>query len=62
MATVLALIAAVIFAVSTVLQQKGGLEAPPLSLRHPRSFVRLAGQGTWRRRSRGRRSVKRASS
>jgi len=47
MATALALIASVIFAVSTVLQQRGGLEAPPLSLRHPRSFVGLAGQGTW---------------
>jgi len=47
MATALALIAAAIFAVSTVLQQKGGLKAPPLSLRHPGSFVHLAGQGTW---------------
>jgi uncharacterized membrane protein len=47
MATALALIAAAIFAVSTVLQQKGGLKAPPLSVRHPGSFVHLAGQGTW---------------
>jgi hypothetical protein len=47
MATALALIAASIFAVSTVLQQKGGLKAPPLSVRHPGSFVHLAGQGTW---------------
>ena len=47
MATALALIAASIFAVSTVLQQKGGLKAPPLSVRHPGSFVHLAGQGAW---------------
>jgi uncharacterized membrane protein len=47
MATALALVAAAIFAVSTVLQQKGGLKAPPLSVRHPGSFVHLAGQGTW---------------
>jgi drug/metabolite transporter (DMT)-like permease len=47
MAAALALIAAAIFALSTVLQQRGGLEAPPLSLRHPGSFVHLAGQGTW---------------
>lgn len=43
----LALVAAAIFALSTVLQQRGGLKAPPLSLRHPESFVHLAGQGTW---------------
>lgn len=47
MATSLALVAAAIFALSTVLQQRGGLKAPPLSLRHPGSFVRLGGQGTW---------------
>lgn len=47
MATALALVAAAIFALSTVLQQRGGLAAPPLSLRHPASFARLAGQGTW---------------
>lgn len=47
MATALALIAAGIFALSTVLQQRGGLKAPPLSIRHPGSFVHLAGQGTW---------------
>lgn len=47
MATVLALIAAAIFALATVLQQRGGLEAPPLSLRHPGSFAHLAGQRTW---------------
>lgn len=47
MATVLALIAAGIFALSTVMQQRGGLKASPLSIRHPGSFVHLAGQGTW---------------
>ena len=47
MATTLALVAAGIFALSTVLQQRGGLEAPPLSLRHPASFARLAGHTTW---------------
>jgi uncharacterized membrane protein len=47
MATALALIAAGIFALSTVLQQRGGLKAPPLSIRHPGSFIHLAGQGTW---------------
>jgi drug/metabolite transporter (DMT)-like permease len=47
MATALALIAAAIFALSTVLQQRGGLRAPPLSLRHPASFARLGGQMTW---------------
>lgn len=47
MATALALIAAGIFALSTVMQQRGGLKAPPLSIRHPGTFVRLAGQGTW---------------
>jgi uncharacterized membrane protein len=47
MATALALVAAGIFALSTVLQQRGGLKAPPLSLRHPASFARLGGQVTW---------------
>jgi drug/metabolite transporter (DMT)-like permease len=47
MATALALMAAGIFALSTVLQQRGGLKAPPLSVRHPGSFLQLAGQGTW---------------
>jgi uncharacterized membrane protein len=47
MATALALIAGGIFAFSTVLQQRGGLKAPPISLRHPGSFVHLAGQSTW---------------
>jgi drug/metabolite transporter (DMT)-like permease len=47
MATALALIAAGIFALSTVLQQRGGLKAPPLSLRHPASFAALGGQVTW---------------
>lgn len=47
MATTLALIAAAIFALSTVLQQHGGLKAPPLSVRHPGSFLHLAGQRTW---------------
>ena len=47
MAAALALVAAAIFALSTVLQQRGGLKAPRLSVRHPGSFVHLAGQGTW---------------
>src|SRR5262245_14807841 len=47
MATSLALIAAAIFALSTVLQQRGGLKAPPLSVRHPSSFLHLAGERTW---------------
>ncbi len=47
MATALALVAAAIFALSTVLQQRGGLKTPPLSLRHPASFARLGGQATW---------------
>jgi uncharacterized membrane protein len=47
MATALALVAAAIFSLSTVLQQRGGLDAPPLSLRHPLSFVHLAGQRMW---------------
>jgi drug/metabolite transporter (DMT)-like permease len=47
LATALAILAAAIFALSTVLQQRGGLKAPPLSLRHLGSFAHLAGQGTW---------------
>lgn len=47
MATALALVAAAIFALSTVLQQRGGLQAPPLSLRHPASFLRLGDHVTW---------------
>ena len=47
MATALALVAAGIFALSTVLQQRGGLQAPPLSLSHPASFLRLGGHVTW---------------
>jgi drug/metabolite transporter (DMT)-like permease len=47
MATALALVAAGVFAFSTVLQQRGGLKAPRLSLRHPSSFARLGGQATW---------------
>jgi hypothetical protein len=47
MATALALIAAGIFALSTVMQQRDALKAPPLSISHPGSFVRLARQGTW---------------
>jgi uncharacterized membrane protein len=47
MATALALVAAAIFSLSTVLQQRGGLDAPSLSLRHPLSFVHLAGQRMW---------------
>lgn len=47
MAALLALLAAFLFAVAATLQQKGALNLPDLSLRHPRSVVRLAGQATW---------------
>ena len=47
MATALALVASGVFPLSTVLQRRGGLKAPPLSLRRPSSFARLGGQATW---------------
>src|SRR5262245_15742949 len=47
MASVLALIAAFLFALAAALQQKGALNLPEVSLRDPSSLVRLAAQTTW---------------
>jgi drug/metabolite transporter (DMT)-like permease len=47
MASVLALVAAFLFAVAATLQQKGALNLPELSLRDPASLARLAGQRMW---------------
>jgi drug/metabolite transporter (DMT)-like permease len=47
MASVLALAAALLFALAATLQQKGALSLPPLSLRDPASLARLAGQTMW---------------
>jgi drug/metabolite transporter (DMT)-like permease len=47
MASVLALVAAVLFALAAALQQKGALNLPEVSLAHPGSLARLAGQRTW---------------
>jgi drug/metabolite transporter (DMT)-like permease len=47
MASFLALVAAFLFALAATLQQKGALELPALSLRHPASLARLAAQTTW---------------
>ena len=47
MAATLALVAAFLFAVAATLQQKGALNLPTISLAHPTSIVRLAGQTTW---------------
>ncbi len=47
MASVLALIAAMLFALAATLQQKGALNLPELSLRSPASLARLAGQTMW---------------
>jgi drug/metabolite transporter (DMT)-like permease len=47
MASLLALVAALLFALAAALQQKGALNLPELSLRHPASLVRLIGQTTW---------------
>lgn len=44
MASVLALCAAFLFALAAALQQKGALGLPEISLRHPSSLARLAGQ------------------
>ena len=43
----LALLAAVLFALAATLQQKGALNLPELSLRSPASLARLAGQTMW---------------
>ena len=47
MASVLALVAAFLFALAAALQQKGALGLPEISLRHPESLARLAGQTMW---------------
>ena len=39
--------AAFLFAVAATLQQKGALHLPTISVAHPMSLVRLAGQTTW---------------
>jgi drug/metabolite transporter (DMT)-like permease len=46
-AATLALIAAFLFALAATLQQKGALNLPTISLAHPMSLVRLAGQTAW---------------
>jgi drug/metabolite transporter (DMT)-like permease len=46
-ASVLALLAAFLFALAAALQQKGALGLPEISLRHPASLARLAGRTTW---------------
>ena len=47
MASLLALVAAFCFALAAALQQKGALNLPEISIRHPGSLVRLAGQTIW---------------
>ena len=47
MASVLALMAAVLFALAAALQQKGALNLPTVSLRDPASLARLLGQTMW---------------
>ena len=47
MAATLALIAAFLFALAATLQQKGALNLPTISLSHPMSLVRLAGERIW---------------
>jgi len=46
-ASALALAAAFLFALAAALQQKGALGLPEISLRHPASLARLAGQTMW---------------
>jgi len=46
-AATLALIAAFLFALAATLQQKGALNLPTISLAHPMSLVRLAGEKVW---------------
>ena len=47
MPSILALVAAFLFAVAATLQQKGALNLPELSLKSPASLARLAGQTMW---------------
>jgi drug/metabolite transporter (DMT)-like permease len=46
-ASALALVAALLFALAAALQQKGALNLPEISLRHPASLARLLGQTMW---------------
>jgi drug/metabolite transporter (DMT)-like permease len=46
-ASVLALIAAFLFAVAATLQQRGSLDLPTISLADPKSLLRLLGQTWW---------------
>ena len=47
MADLLALIAAACFALAATLQQKGALDVGDVSLKHPKSLLKLAGQRMW---------------
>src|SRR4029450_10231818 len=47
MASILALVAAFFFALAAALQQKGALNLPEISIRHPASLARLVGQTMW---------------
>ena len=47
MAAALALMAAFLFALAAVLQQKGSRNLPTISLAHPMSLVRLVGEKVW---------------
>jgi drug/metabolite transporter (DMT)-like permease len=47
MASLLALVAAFCFALAAALQQKGALNLPEISIRHPASLVRLGAQTIW---------------
>jgi drug/metabolite transporter (DMT)-like permease len=47
MASILALVAAFLFALAAALQQKGALNLPEVSLRSPASLARLVGQTMW---------------
>lgn len=47
MAEVLALVAALLFALAAALQQKGALHLPKVSLAQPSSLLKLAGQTMW---------------
>jgi uncharacterized membrane protein len=45
--SILALVAAFLFALAAALQQKGALNLPELSLKSPASLLRLVGQSMW---------------
>jgi drug/metabolite transporter (DMT)-like permease len=46
-ASALAVVAAFLFALAAALQQKGALNLPKISVRHPESLARLVGQTMW---------------